>query len=62
MATDDFFRAQLDQLIDLRHTLAVLSTRMPGSEIDVSLAPLFARRAHAGHDTAILAARRAVYE
>jgi IS5 family transposase len=28
MATDDFFRARLDQMIDLRHPLAVLSTRV----------------------------------
>lgn len=29
MATDDFFRARLDQMIDLRHPLAVLASRMP---------------------------------
>jgi IS5 family transposase len=48
MATDDFFRARLDQMIDLRHPLAVLATRMPWSEIEGSLAPLFAHRARAG--------------
>jgi IS5 family transposase len=29
MATDDFFRARLDTMVDLRHLLAVLVTRMP---------------------------------
>lgn len=29
MATDDFFRARLDQMIDLHHPLAVLAGRMP---------------------------------
>jgi IS5 family transposase len=27
--TDDFFRNRLDQMIDLRHPLAVLANRMP---------------------------------
>jgi len=27
--TEDFFRNRLDQLIDLRHPLAVLANRMP---------------------------------
>lgn len=48
MATDDFLRARLDQMIDLRHPLAVLATRMPWSEIEASLAPLFAHRTRAG--------------
>ncbi len=29
MATDDFFRARLEQMIDLRHPLAVLARRLP---------------------------------
>lgn len=29
MAADDFFRARLDQMIDLRHALAVLAARVP---------------------------------
>lgn len=29
MSTLDFFRLRLDQMIDLRHTLAALSTRLP---------------------------------
>jgi transposase, IS5 family len=36
--TDDFFRNRLDQMIDLRHPLAVLANRMPWQEIEVSLA------------------------
>ena len=44
MATDDFFRARLDQMIDLRHPLAVLARRLPWSQIDAALSPAFARR------------------
>ena len=29
MTTPDFFRARLDAMIELRHSLAVLATRMP---------------------------------
>jgi IS5 family transposase len=50
MATDDFFRARLDQMIDLAHPLAVLSTRMPWSEIEAALAPAFAHKDRAGRD------------
>lgn len=45
MATDDFFRARLETMIDLRHPLAVLSKRMPWASIEASLAPLFEHRA-----------------
>ena len=48
MATDDFFRARLDQMIDMRHPLAVLATRMPWARIEASVAPLFAHRARPG--------------
>ena len=48
MATDDFFRARLDQMIDLRHPLAVLATRMPWTDIEASLAPAFAHRDRKG--------------
>jgi IS5 family transposase len=48
MATDDFFRARLDQMIDLRHPLAVLSSRMPWAQIEASLAPVFERRDRKG--------------
>ena len=29
MSTPDFFRSRLDQMIDLKHPLAVLATRLP---------------------------------
>jgi transposase, IS5 family len=48
MATDDFFRARLDSMIDLRHPLAVLATRMPWAEIEASLAPALAHKDRAG--------------
>ena len=34
--TADFFRNRLDQMIDLRHPLAVLANRMPWQERCVS--------------------------
>ncbi len=51
MATDDFFRARLDGMIDLRHPLAVLATRMPWAQIEASLAPVFAHRDRKGRLT-----------
>ncbi len=47
-ATEDFFRCRLDQMIDLRHPLAVLASRMPWQQIEASLAHLFLRKARAG--------------
>ena len=49
MQTDDFFRARLDQMIDLRHPLAVLANRMPWAQIESTLAPAFERRNRSGH-------------
>jgi hypothetical protein len=34
MATDDFFRARLDSMIDMRHPLVVLATRTPHQNQD----------------------------
>lgn len=48
MATDDFFRARLDQMIDLRHPLAVLAQRLPWADIEKTIAPLFAHKDRAG--------------
>jgi transposase, IS5 family len=48
MATDDFFHARLDSMIDMRHPLAVLATRMPWAEIEASLAPALAHKDRAG--------------
>ncbi len=47
-ATDDFFRARIDQMIDLRHPLAVLASRMPWQEIEAGVAHRFVRKAHEG--------------
>ena len=48
MSTPDFFRSRLDTMIDLRHPLAVLATRMPWASIEATLTPMFARRAREG--------------
>ncbi len=52
MGTDDFFRARLETMIDLRHPLAVLATRMPWAQIEASLAPLLAHRDRPGRHVA----------
>ena len=45
MSTPDFFRSRLDQMIDLRHPLAVLSTRLPWASIEAAIAPELAHQA-----------------
>lgn len=45
---NDFFRSRIDQMIDLRHPLSVLASRMPWQEIEASLAHNFARKVKAG--------------
>ena len=45
MSTSDFFRSRLDQMIDLRHPLAVLSARLPWASIEVAVAPRLAHQA-----------------
>ena len=42
--TDDFFRARLEQMIDLKHPLAVLGSRLPWAHLESVLAPAFARK------------------
>ena len=49
MPTDDFFRARLDQMIDLHHPLAVLANRLPWPDIEAALAPAFERKNRQGH-------------
>ncbi len=49
MSVSDFFRAQLESMIDMRHPLAVLATRTVWREIEKLLAPLFARKARMGN-------------
>ncbi len=44
----DFFRARLDAMIDLRHPLAVLATRLPWSQLEAELAPIWRRDARTG--------------
>ena len=48
MATDDFFRARLDGMVDPRHPLAVLARKMPWAEIETALAPAFAHKDRKG--------------
>jgi IS5 family transposase len=48
MATDDFFRARFDGMVDLRHSLAVLASRMQWSGIEAALAPAFAHKNRKG--------------
>jgi IS5 family transposase len=49
MATAAFFRVRLEHMVDMRHRLAALATRMPWAQIDAWLAPLLAHRSRAGH-------------
>ena len=45
MSTPDFPRSRLDQMIDLRHPLAVLSKRLPWAALEAAVAPKLARDA-----------------
>ena len=47
-ATDDFFRSRIDHMLDLRHPLAVLASRMPWQEIEARVAQVFSRKGRAG--------------
>ena len=47
-ATEDFFRARLDHMIDLRQPLVVLASRLPWQQIEASLAHLLSRKARTG--------------
>ena len=44
----DFFLCRIDQMIDLRHPLAVFGARMPWQEIDSWLSHKLARRVREG--------------
>jgi IS5 family transposase len=46
--TDDFFRARLDQMIDLKHPLAALAQRLPWKQIEDTLAPAFVHQDREG--------------
>jgi len=41
--TADFFRVRLDQMIDLRHPLAVRANRIPWQKIEASIAHRFTK-------------------
>src|SRR5574337_216140 len=53
MATDAFFRARLDQMIDLRHSLVILANRMPWAQIEAALAPAFTRSERPGREVEV---------
>jgi transposase, IS5 family len=46
--TADFFRARLDEMVDPKHPLVVLSKRLPWAAIEQALEPHFARQARPG--------------
>ena len=46
--TVDFFRARLDAMVDLRHPLAVLATRLPWLQLEAELAPIWRRESRDG--------------
>ena len=48
MATDDFFRARLDGMVDPRHPLVVLASRIPWPQIEDTLAPALAHKDRKG--------------
>jgi IS5 family transposase len=50
--TDDFFRSRLDQMIDLKHPLAVLGQRLPWGQIEAALAESFQRKESQGKQIA----------
>ena len=47
-ATEDFYRLRLDHMIDLRHSLAVLSSRMPWQQIEASVSHIFSGKVRSG--------------
>jgi IS5 family transposase len=46
--SDDFFRGRIDQMIHLRHPLAVLASHMPWQEIEAALAKQIAQELKKG--------------
>jgi len=51
--TADFFRARLDEMIDINHPLVVLSKRLPWGAIEQALAPHFARKPRPGEKISV---------
>jgi hypothetical protein len=48
MATADFFRARIDEMINLKDPLAVLATRLPWDQIEAAQSAKFERQARVG--------------
>ena len=47
-ASEDFLRLRLDHMIDLRHSLAVLASRMPWQQIESSVSHILSGKVRAG--------------
>jgi IS5 family transposase len=47
-ATEDFFRLRLVHMIDLRHALSVLASRLPWQQIEASVSHVFSAKVLAG--------------
>ena len=47
-ATEDFFRARLDHMIDLRHPMSVLASRMPWQQLEANVSHLLSRKSRSG--------------
>ena len=50
----DFFRARIDAMIDMRHPLAVLATRMPWDQIESAIAPHLKRAVRTGRHAMVV--------
>jgi transposase, IS5 family len=46
--TADFFRSRLEAMIDLKHPLVVLASRLPWSQLEADLAPIWQRETRDG--------------
>ena len=51
--TADFFRARLDEMVDINHPLVVLSKRLPWGAIEQALAQHFARKPRPGEKISV---------
>jgi transposase, IS5 family len=51
--TADFFRARLDEMVDHKHPLVVLSKQLPWGAIEQALAPHFARKPRPGEKISV---------
>lgn len=51
---DDYFRARLDQMIDLQHPLALLANRLPWDAIEARITPLLRHKNRPGYSRKLL--------